>query len=169
MPEEITLSMERSLLTYHQRLSMMKAQETRFSPPSDCLASLKKIDFDPDFASMGINLNELDVFMVDDPRFKGYPRNSSSPPSASWIRVVFPFATNNNLKRGMARFGKKDIRVGRLLEIMDLMAGRVAYQHCDGSFTKTERTVVTASVDGIQFYPNELDIEKSISLEVRPA
>lgn len=166
IPEEISLSMERSLLNYHQRLAMIKAQENRFTPPKDTLQNLERIEFDPEFASMGINLLELEVYMVNDPKFADYPRNDTSPPSASWMRVVFPFSTSKSLRRGMARVGEKDIRIGRLLEIMDLMAGRVAYSHCDGSFNKGARTVVTASVDGIQFFPNELDIEKDITLEV---
>lgn len=45
------------------------------------------------------------------------------------------------------KFTKKHVRIGRLLEIMDMIAGLVSYRHCFGSFRKPNPfTLVTGSV-----------------------
>ncbi len=170
LESDLTLPMERRVLQYHSKLAKIKAEEMSFSPPKEALSCLKRVQLDPEIANIGINLADLEVYMVDHPTFNDFPKNNTNSPSASWMRVVFPFESQPNLKRGMVDTSGKHIRVGRLLEIMDLMAERIGYLHCNGpAVYQGDRTVVTASVDGIYFYPNELDISKSITLEVRPA
>lgn len=58
------------------------------------------------------------------------------------------------------------IRIGRLLEIMDFMAGRVAYTHSYATKMETrDITMVTAACDHFEFYPNELNLNKDLSVE----
>ena len=45
------------------------------------------------------------------------------------------------------KFTKKHVRIGRLLEIMDMIAGLVSYTHAGGNFkTHNPFTMVTGSV-----------------------
>ena len=119
-----------------------------------------------DFANMGIDLMSLECFQINDPRFEQYKDEPVNFPSASWLRVVFPLEKNEDLRKFMVRFGGDDLRVGRLLEIMDLMAGRVGYSHCKSGDHSSDFYIVTASVDGIQFYPSHVPINKTVTLEV---
>jgi acyl-coenzyme A thioesterase 9 len=56
------------------------------------------------------------------------------------------------------------VRIGKLLEDVDAMAGRVAYLHCDGFNVNRQLTVVTANVDKIA-YNRHFRIDRSIRLE----
>jgi len=151
---------ERSLLSYHQKLDMIKKEQTQFVVKEP----LEKIDITTDFANIGVNFADLAIYRIQNKR--PIPEDRSiNYPSNSFMRVVFPFETNPNMRKFMVRVGEKKIRVGRLLEIMDLMAGRVCYMHCNSSFETRDITIVTASVDGIQFYPNELDILKNVTID----
>lgn len=51
-------------------------------------------------------------------------------PSGSWIRFKYPLGSNIGLRDGFKRFYSEGIRVGRMLEIMDYLAGTVAYRYC---------------------------------------
>jgi len=151
---------ERSLLSYHQKLDMIKKEQTQFIVKEP----LEQIEFPKDLATMGINFSDLIVYEIKNKR--PIPADKKfNYPSNSFVRVHFPLATNEELRKFMIRVGGKKVRIGRLLEIMDLMAGRVSYTHCDTTFDKGSFRVVTASVDSIQFYPNELDILKNVTLD----
>ena len=141
---------------------MLKMEETIFVPPPE---KLKKVNLPEDMANVGFNIKDLEIYAISDPRLKENRTAEHSFPSASFIRVVFPFETNEATKLYMIRLDSKGVRIGRLLEIMDLMAGRVAYFHTCGGFSSKDITIVTAAVDSIQFYPNELSIERNITLD----
>jgi hypothetical protein len=50
----------------------------------------------------------------------------------------------------LIRFDNKAVRIGRLLEIMDMIGGLVSYRHCFGSFKKNNSfTLVTGSVQSL--------------------
>ena len=61
------------------------------------------------------------------------------------------------------------VRYGRLAEIMDFMAGRVAYAHCYAQLNDTNPgfTIVTASCDHFEFYPTPLSLKKNMTMEVK--
>ena len=66
----------------------------------------------------------------------------------------------------MTQFSSSNIRVGRLLELMDYIAANVAYRYCtpdsdnDLDMNDIDFIVVTAAIDQIEFYypiSNEVD------------
>jgi len=65
----------------------------------------------------------------------------------SWLEIVVPFADQETLRESMMRADKKNIRYGKLFELLDALAGDVAYRHCGGH--NGDLTIVTASVDGV--------------------
>jgi len=67
----------------------------------------------------------------------------------SYFVQMFPFSTDRILQDEYVNtFG--DIRVSKLLENLDAVAGRIAYEHCDTSRTHDNPiTIVTAAVDKI--------------------
>ena len=70
----------------------------------------------------------------------------------------------------MTQFSSSNIRVGRLLELMDYIAANVAYRYCtpdsdkDLDMNDLDFIVVTAAIDQIEFYypiSNEVDCKLS--------
>lgn len=65
------------------------------------------------------------------------------------------------------RFYTSNVRAGRLLELMDYMAAQVGYRYClptSGNNKPTDFSVVTASVDHINFFkPVRVDLNCKFS------
>ena len=53
-----------------------------------------------------------------------------STPCHSFYQINLPFKNNLNLRKRMTQFSSSNIRVGRLLELMDYIAANVAYRYC---------------------------------------
>lgn len=79
----------------------------------------------------------------------GSPITTRSP-SESVLETTLPFSSDHALRdQYVSPFGH--IRIGRILEDLDAMAGSVAYVHADDGVSETRNlTIVTASVDRIQ-------------------
>lgn len=89
------------------------------------------------------------------------PQHSSGTPKASRIEKTLPFGTDENLRESHINiFG--DLRFGKLLEEMDMTAGKVAYQHTNGF--DLDLTIVTAACDRIDLLgriPSDSDLRIS--------
>ena len=58
------------------------------------------------------------------------------------------------------------IRIGKLLEDLDALAGNVSYLHSDDNDPNTRpHTVVTASIDKLDLIPSIIDPRKDIKLK----
>eukprot|EP01114_Cavostelium_apophysatum_P021122 TRINITY_DN7277_c0_g1_i1.p1 TRINITY_DN7277_c0_g1~~TRINITY_DN7277_c0_g1_i1.p1 ORF type:complete len:431 (+),score=50.36 TRINITY_DN7277_c0_g1_i1:14-1306(+) len=86
---------------------------------------------------IGIEGNEAPSFLVN------------KAPSDSYTEIHMPFSTDQNLQdQYLSAYGS--VRMGRLLEDLDAMAGNIAFKHADDNNPKTRPlTIVTASVDSI--------------------
>eukprot|EP00026_Physarum_polycephalum_P007457 Phypoly_transcript_07517.p1 GENE.Phypoly_transcript_07517~~Phypoly_transcript_07517.p1 ORF type:complete len:488 (+),score=74.44 Phypoly_transcript_07517:52-1515(+) len=75
-------------------------------------------------------------------------------PAESLLETTLPFSSDTALREQyVSPFGH--IRIGRILEDLDAMAGSVAYLHADDGISETrDKTIVTASVDRIQLLDN---------------
>lgn len=145
-------------------MKLINKSENRFEP--DATHKIQKVDLSNDFANLGFKMEDLEVYQVEDARFSQRQDKTKNYFTASWLRVVFPLETNHGLRKFLIKIDQKGIRIGRLLEIMDIMAGRVCYLHCGSRHESKEFTIVTASVDGIQFFQDDLDIDKNFTLDV---
>ncbi|KAF9941494.1 hypothetical protein BGZ65_002863 [Modicella reniformis] len=69
----------------------------------------------------------------------------------SYTEIILPFAKDKGLLEEYVNYGG-NIRHGKILEDLDAMAGAISYKHCDdGKPDSTPLTIVTASVDRIDF------------------
>ncbi|KAK3829219.1 MAG: acyl-CoA thioester hydrolase [Benniella sp.] len=69
----------------------------------------------------------------------------------SYIEIILPFSKDKGLQEEYVNFSGS-IRLGKVLEDLDAMAGAISYKHCDdGKPDSTPLTIVTASVDRIDF------------------
>ncbi|KRX10446.1 hypothetical protein PPERSA_08748 [Pseudocohnilembus persalinus] len=72
-----------------------------------------------------------------------FPRNS-------WNKIVLPFSKNEKMRNKISRFYTEKIRIGVLMEMLDYQAVISSYEHV---YRKRDlATIVTASVDDINFY-----------------
>ncbi|CAK72580.1 unnamed protein product (macronuclear) [Paramecium tetraurelia] len=77
------------------------------------------------------------------------PNEKSSSPRNSWYKVVLPFKSNPELSFKFRRFYTNQVRIGRLLELMDYIASTVSYNYI---LPSSGATMVTAMVDNINFF-----------------
>ncbi|KAF9130114.1 hypothetical protein BGW39_003474 [Mortierella sp. 14UC] len=69
----------------------------------------------------------------------------------SYTEIILPFATDKALLEEYINFGGT-VRHGKIMEDLDALAGAISYKHCDdGKFESSPLTIVTASVDRIDF------------------
>lgn len=79
------------------------------------------------------------------------------------IEVCYPFSSDRALQE-QYRNPWGAVRIGKLLEDLDSMAGTVAYQHCDDGDSRTRLPLlVTASVDAIKLR-TRLDLSKDMHM-----
>jgi acyl-coenzyme A thioesterase 9 len=75
-------------------------------------------------------------------------------PRDSLIEHTLPLSTDKQLRDLYSTEGQRGVRIGRLLEDLDALAGEISYKHADGFNKKRPITIVTASVDRIELQTN---------------
>lgn len=87
--------------------------------------------------------------------------------SDSYTEAVFDFADCAELREEYLTYSGT-IRVGRLLEDLDALAGTIAFRHCDDNNSASfPLSIVTASVDSISLL-NKLTPDRLVSFEKLP-
>ncbi len=57
----------------------------------------------------------------------------------------------------------KNLRIGRILEILDLVSGFVSYKHCNFGDTNSDKVIlVTACADNVKFYKEKISPKDDI-------
>ncbi|KAL0055761.1 hypothetical protein WJX82_004111 [Trebouxia sp. C0006] len=89
------------------------------------------------------------------------PALNAKPPQP--ITVTYPFSSDRFLQE-QYRNPWNQVRVGKLLEDLDSLAGNIAFQHCDDERTDTQLPLlVTASVDAIHLR-RRLDLHQDVQV-----
>ena len=83
---------------------------------------------------------------------------------SSWLEILLPFTDGKcNMKESMVNYGGKNVRYGKLFEVIDSLAGDVGYRHCRGC---DDITIVTASVDGMSISAvDDITTDKDLVLQ----
>lgn len=68
----------------------------------------------------------------------------------SFLEMILPFSEHEALRDTMVSSNGKTIRYGKLFELLDALAGDVAFRHCGGRGSGL--TIVTATVDELKMY-----------------
>ncbi|EAR99776.1 acyl-CoA thioester hydrolase CGI-16 (macronuclear) [Tetrahymena thermophila SB210] len=142
------------LKAFQQRLNSMVAQN--LSPlPLEEKKSMQTIvgNFFADFQELEI-FRSKDLIQTDD---------KTNTPTNSWVQLNIPITSNEVVQSTMFRFDNQ-IRIGRLLEFLDLFAGYIGYKHCQLDKFAQKLTLVTACVDNVEFY-SDLSTQKDIYLK----
>jgi hypothetical protein len=63
-------------------------------------------------------------------------------PAGSWIRFKYSLGTDVPLRDSWKKFYSEGIRVGKMLEIMDYLAGTVAYRYAQANPAEKKVTMV---------------------------
>ncbi|XP_076950844.1 acyl-coenzyme A thioesterase 4, mitochondrial-like [Bidens hawaiensis] len=104
------------------------------SPVTNALWQARSIIFENPHAAGGLNNNNENTA-------------TSKPPSLSRTTILYPFSTDYIL-REQYRNPWNSIRVGKLLEDLDALAGTISFKHCFNHPSMAESLLlVTASVD----------------------
>jgi len=100
------------------------------------------------------------VYLDASPRNVGYvPR----PPAESHARVKIPLSTNEDRLSYLDATGS--VRLGRLLEDLDHIAGWIAYRHNSGQEFPdgtSPLSIVTACVDNVQIYKDKIPSDQDL-------
>lgn len=77
--------------------------------------------------------------------------------SNSFVHLDIPIISKPelNLENALRKFNSPSVRIGRIMEVMDSIAGLVGYRHCYGSFDKNivnPFILVTGCVDSINLF-----------------
>ena len=74
-------------------------------------------------------------------------------------------ASDPEIKVNMVKLMSNEVRIGRLMELMDSIAGLVGYRHCFGPLSEINPFVlVTGSVDSINLF-EKITIDHNIRME----
>lgn len=99
--------------------------------PSSLIASQILIEaLVPGFFTNELTLQKLPALATADPRVNYF--------SNSYCRITLPLATKPRLREKLNKLFDNEVRIGRIFELMDSIAGIVSYSHCHGSFTPGE-------------------------------
>jgi len=63
-------------------------------------------------------------------------------PSGSWVRFKYSLSSDASIRDSWKKFYSEGVRVGKMLEIMDYLAGTVAYRYAKVNPTEKKATMV---------------------------
>eukprot|EP01017_Pseudomicrothorax_dubius_P031479 TRINITY_DN4028_c0_g1_i6.p1 TRINITY_DN4028_c0_g1~~TRINITY_DN4028_c0_g1_i6.p1 ORF type:complete len:434 (+),score=51.65 TRINITY_DN4028_c0_g1_i6:124-1425(+) len=145
---------EEILLNFTENLSKLRADATRMNLRPEKLVELKKNEF-LDMGVLnyfGLNQDCIQIYRhadsltsVPEDRSVNYPRNGV-------IRLEMLFSKSENLRENFRRFYSERVRIGKMLEIFDYLAGMTAYKYVYNEAGSRICTFVTACVDRFQPY-----------------
>lgn len=93
------------------------------------------------------------------------PNKDANTVDNSYVSLDIPLSTDQQIRNTLVRLTSNEVRIGRILQCMDSIAGIVGYRHCFGSVTNENPFVlVTGSVDSINLF-QPIYIDKDISME----
>ncbi len=86
----------------------------------------------------------------------------------SYINLFLPLATNMKMRLKLNNVVQAGMRIGRMFEVMDSVAGMVTYEHCSSSYEHRledqEIVCVTGSVESLHLF-EAVDVEKDLTVE----
>ena len=89
---------------------------------------------------------EIKSYMNSDSLSNKIPPNS---PKGSFVSLELPFSKSESLSRSFQKLNSDQVRVGKILEMMDSVSADVALQYI--SENQQNAYSVTAAVDGVSF------------------
>ncbi|KRW98313.1 hypothetical protein PPERSA_02090 [Pseudocohnilembus persalinus] len=92
-------------------------------------------------------------------------KKQKNSPRNCWTSVFIPLKSEEKIRDKFIRFDKTNIRYGKLLEVVDSLAGYSSYYYV---YNSPEYAIVTASFDHIIFL-DQIDPEEDLTINVYPS
>ena len=160
------------VFNHKKDMDRIHKQITRMKKPSNVESLIEQkqlaeeFDVDPGLSYLLHNLN-FEFYSAKTDFLKNTKQQISTPANA-WIRLVIPFDKNADLRKNYKLLDTNNLRVSRLMELIDYFTGRLAYKYCNFLPSANEITLVTASVDKIELF-NVISLEKPLVITSYPA
>jgi len=100
----------------------------------------------------------IDIYAIE-----GTPvLEGANTPSASWVGINFPLKDDPFIKNTFKKFYTDGIRVGKLMEIFDLIGGASAYRYLGLDILSRDATIVTLCVDNFHLFEEVISTDRDI-------
>lgn len=112
--------------------------------------------------------NNVHVFDISDLQTNTLIPKGCCTPAHSWLRWCLPLSTNTGLQATFQLFGTRQIRIGRILELLDAFTADVAYRHASvggGPYESYDGVIVTAALDQLAFDKLDFSFDEDLILE----
>jgi hypothetical protein len=96
---------------------------------------------------------------------KNHKEAKFNSPLGSFLSLHYPFSTDKALSQKYNKFDSGELRVGKIMEIMDALAADVSYKYITNTPIEEEAAMVTVVVDNI-YFERPLSSEHDLLLSV---
>ena len=151
---------ENVLLNFKRNVNSLESQASRMIVPDNLKREFSESEKENNrlIKAFLISPKEIRVFE----HLKGNEKDKILTPNYSWTEVILPLKTDKFLRSKFIKFYTNYVRIGRILEVLDFMAGSCAYKHCEAGENKNDQYIVTVCVDNISFFKSILANEDLI-------
>ena len=140
--------------------SRAKVESTRMIPPPSKIVQIpsEKLRAMGLLRTFGQFAEFSEIFLLN-----GAPRSEgASTPSASWIGINLKLKENPHLKNALKKPYTTGLRVGKLMEILDIMGGIAGYRYINKNILKADTNIVTLCVDHFELFESNISIDQDI-------
>ena len=145
----------------------MTSKSTAFNDISVSFSPLPHSTTTPTTSTLTDKISPAVSDAVSDAVSESVSRAVAVSPAKSFIEVFLPFSSNDKLRNMMLATDNKSVKLSRLLEMLDSMAGDVAMKHTSAKRTPKglfNIALVTACVSGLSSC-SRIDINRNYSLQ----
>lgn len=134
---------------HKMKLNLLRKEEERLKVTSDMKVLMDSSKLWK-LADLGFNEKDLILYEID-PKYYDM-NNDSVNPLESYVSLIIPFKSNSEIKNKLTRFNTGTVRIGKILELIDYISGRVCYKHFKSNNKNEDNNtvMVTACVDGFE-------------------
>ena len=149
------------LLNRHlKNLRQLHYESVRMKPPTDRVVQVegKRLNDLGFMKPFGEFAKSMSFYSIKDlPNIDG-----ANTPSASWVGMNFPVKEDPYIKNMFKKFYTDGIRVGKLMEILDLIGGTSAYRYMKLDILSRDATIVTLCVDHFQIFEEVISTDRDL-------
>lgn len=145
---------------HFKSVKQLQYDSFRMKPPQSRIAKiegkrLRDLGFLRPFGEFA---KSIDIYSIEEvPKIEG-----ANTPSASWIGINFPIKEDPFIKNIFKKFYTDGIRVGKLMEIFDLIGGASAYRYLNLDILSRDATIVTLCVDNFHLFEEVISTDRDI-------
>jgi len=150
---------KKAMADHHNNIRLMQSLSTKMEEPDGITrVDLKTWEQQGFLGQMKEYSKGLEIYEVT-----GLPKDpEKNSPAGSWIRFKYALSSDSSIRDSWKKFYSEGVRVGKMLEIMDYLAGTVAYRYARANPTEKKVTMVTASVYDVAIFESNIRSDKDL-------